>query len=67
VRITQPWSNGSKRAETSFATSSESHQGFDPAAFIDAVMPAALLAFGQTVAGAGMTAVDNKGARKAVA
>jgi hypothetical protein len=43
------------------------NQGFDPAAFIDAVVPAALLAFGPTVAGAGMTAVDNKGPRKAVA
>jgi hypothetical protein len=43
------------------------NQGFDPAPFIDPLMPPALLAFGPTVAGACMTAVDNKGARKAVA
>ena len=35
--------------------------------FIDALVPSALLACGRTIAGAGMTVVDKKGARKAAA
>ena len=43
------------------------NQGFDPAPFIDPFMPSAFLARERTIADAGVTAVDNKGARRALA